>query len=220
MCRGFYLWRPSPRSRYNNFGCESDFSAFPRIRGSHFNESEILDCCHYRSSQHHRCFGRRLPSGMCPREPRQECREDLLAGHARNADWSNASSPITDRCYLDDGKILDHSNIISVILTSHHGLQRAPVREEDRLGSGRRSPPRSPLIIACDACGTVIDLDLTVSPRSRRGDPRCPQRRSMPALRRSRSDPESSVCRVSGVRSHGERQQTIVCTAKCLPMPL
>jgi len=181
-----------------------------------------LDCCLYRSSEHHRCFGRRPPSGVCPWRAKAGVQRRFIqaAGHARNADYSNAPSPITDRCYLDDGKIIDDSNIISVILTSHHGLQRAPVREEDRLGSGRRSPPRSPLIIACDACGTVIDLDLTVSPRSRRGDPRCPQRRSMPALRRSRSDPESSVCRVSGVRSHGERQQTIVCTAKCLPMPL
>ena len=38
------------------------------------------------------------------------------------------------------------------------------------LGSGRRSPPRSRqniigLIINCDSCGTVVDLDLRVKPR-------------------------------------------------------
>jgi hypothetical protein len=38
------------------------------------------------------------------------------------------------------------------------------------------------LVIACDACDTVIDLDLTV--RSRRADPHCAQRRSLSTLQR------------------------------------
>jgi hypothetical protein len=39
------------------------------------------------------------------------------------------------------------------------------------------------LVIACDACDTVIDLDLSVKwPRPRRADPHCPQRCSLPAL--------------------------------------
>jgi hypothetical protein len=53
------------------------------------------------------------------------------------------------------------------------------------------------LIVACDACDTVIDLDLTVKLRSRRADPRCSQRCALSALQWLRSDTDHSVVALS-----------------------
>ena len=49
------------------------------------------------------------------------------------------------------------------------------------------------LIIACDACDTSSTRSDYEAPRSRRADPRCPQRRSVPALQWSWPDADHCV---------------------------